>query len=90
MWLRPCAWIHTVGVPVSIDVIFCAADLSDRVVRAVVIRLRPGRAAGARGAREAFEFQAGRAEGVAPGDHLDVVPLRKTRSDAPDRLEQKV
>jgi len=64
-----------VGIPVSIDVVFCGVESSDRIVRAVVIRLRPCRAAGTCGAREAFEFPAGRAEGVAPGDHLDVVAL---------------
>ncbi len=71
LWLRPCAWIHTLGVPVPIDVVFCSLD---GAVRRVVSGLRPARFAGTAGAAMVCELPAGGAAGVAPGDHLDLLP----------------
>ena len=70
LWLTPCAAVHTAGMRVPIDVVFCG---SDGTVVAVARALRPWRAAGARGAAAACELPAGAASPVMPGDHLDRV-----------------
>lgn len=71
LWLRPCRWIHTIGVPGSIDVVFCD---DHGMVSRVIAGLRPGRFAGATGSAAVCEIPAGGAAGVAPGDHLDLLP----------------
>ncbi|HLJ61582.1 MAG TPA: DUF192 domain-containing protein [bacterium] len=70
LWLVPCAWVHTVGMRCTIDVVFCARD--GTVVR-VVTDVRPGRVVRAAGAAVTCELPAGGAAGVRPGDHLHLV-----------------
>jgi len=72
LWLRPCAWVHTIGVKTAIDVILCGRNGE---VRKVVSGLRPGRVAGAPGIAEICELPAGRVDGIAPGDHLDLIRI---------------
>lgn len=71
LWLTPCAAVHTAGMRVPIDVVFCGPD--GKVV-ALARGLRPWRAAGVPGAAAACELPAGAASAVVPGDHLDRVP----------------
>ncbi len=67
LWLRPCGRIHTWGMRVPIDVIFCAADGTVlRVARA----LPPWRTAWADGATQVCELPGGAAAGVVPGHHV--------------------
>ncbi len=66
-----CDWVHTFGVLVPLDIVYCARD--GQVLR-VVPDLRPGRfAARARGAFWSWEAPAGRlAPSVRIGDRLIV------------------
>jgi uncharacterized membrane protein (UPF0127 family) len=70
LWVRPCGLIHTFGMRVPIDIIFCGGD---GTVRRVVPSLRPGRTAMASGSTQVCELPAGQAAGIAPGHHLDLV-----------------
>ncbi len=70
LWLHDCRTIHTVGVPVAIDAVFCGRG---GIVRRVVAPLRACRLAWAAGATQVCELPAGGAAGIAPGDHLDLV-----------------
>jgi uncharacterized membrane protein (UPF0127 family) len=69
MLLRPSSSIHTCFMRFPIDAVFLDAEL--RVLR-VQSRLRPWRAAGARGARAVLELASGEAarRGVSPGERL--------------------
>lgn len=59
--------IHMLFMRFPIDAVFCDRDL--RVVK-VVRRLRPWRAAAARGAKVVIELSPGAADGVDAGDQL--------------------
>jgi uncharacterized membrane protein (UPF0127 family) len=65
--------IHTFFMQFPIDAVFLDSDWR---VRKVVSDLKPGRTAGAKGARAVLELAAGEAErvGVKPGDRLAVAP----------------
>lgn len=67
---RPAGSIHMFFMRFPIDVLFCDAEL--RVVK-VVRGLKPWRTAGARGAKVTIELAAGAADGVEPGDELELV-----------------
>jgi hypothetical protein len=56
LWLSPCAVIHTVGLPRSIEVAFC--DRSGRIL-SVVAPVVPYRLAVCRAAAGAFELRSG-------------------------------
>ncbi len=71
LWVRRCRWIHTAGVRVPLDVIFCD---DDGTVDRIVAGLGPGRIAGAAGSTAVCELPAGGAAGVVHGDHLDLLP----------------
>ncbi len=81
LWLRPCAWVHTIGMRGAIDVILCGRNGE---VRKVVSGLRPCRIAGAPGIAEICELPAGSVEGIAPGDHLDLAGIRRRESSSPE------
>jgi len=68
LWLTPCAAVHTAGMRVPVDVVFCGPT---GTVIGVARGLRPWRAAWAWGASAACELPAGAASAVVPGDHLD-------------------
>jgi uncharacterized membrane protein (UPF0127 family) len=72
--IEPCNSIHTLFMRFPIDAVFLDAEL--RVLR-VRARMRPWRAAGARGARAVLELAAGEAErcGVSPGERLYLTPV---------------
>jgi uncharacterized protein len=74
MLLRSSSSIHTCFMRFPIDVVFLDAEL--RVLR-VQSRLRPWRAAGARGARAVLELASGEAarRGVSPGERLYLTPI---------------
>lgn len=59
LWISPCPSVHTVGMRYAIDVIFLAPD--GRILK-LCPRLRPWRAAGARGAHSTLELRAGLAQ----------------------------
>jgi hypothetical protein len=67
--LRPCAAVHTLGLPGAIDVVFVDAD---GVVLRAVSSLRAWRVAWARRAAATWELPAGACEahGVRPGARL--------------------
>lgn len=67
--LRPCAAIHTFGMPWAIDVLFCDAD--GRIVR-ILENLRPWRVARHPGASCVWELRAGGAAhwGWQVGDRI--------------------
>ena len=67
LWLPRCACVHTIGLRIAIDVIWCGRC---GVIRRVDRFLPPWRMAAARGATDACEVAAGGAAGLAPGDHL--------------------
>jgi uncharacterized membrane protein (UPF0127 family) len=73
--LVPCAAVQTLGLPRAIDVAFCAAD--GRILK-LVAPLPPGRVTTCRGARSAWEFQAGTALrlGLAVGCRLALLRPR--------------
>jgi len=70
LWLRRCACIHTVGLRIAIDLIWC--DLRGVILR-VDRSVRPWRGVAARGAVGVCEVPEGGAIGLLPGDHLDLV-----------------
>ncbi len=70
LWLYDCRTIHTVGVPVAIDAVFCGHGGE---VRRVIASLRPCRLARAARATQVCELPEGGAAGIVPGDHLDLV-----------------
>ncbi len=70
LWLHDCRTIHTMGVPVAIDAVFCGRE---GLVRRVVASLRSCRLARAAGATQVCELPEGGAAGILPGDHLDLV-----------------
>jgi uncharacterized membrane protein (UPF0127 family) len=69
MLFHPGGEIHMFFMRFAIDAVFCDREL--RVVK-VVHGLAPWRMAAARGASIVVELPAGAAEGVAPGDRLQV------------------
>jgi len=70
LWLPRCACIHTCGLHIAIDAVWCGpGDVIVRINRSV----RPWRIAAAKGAENVCEIAAGGAIGLAPGDHLDLV-----------------
>lgn len=70
LWLPRCACIHTGGLRIVIDVIWCGPG---GIIRRVDRSVRPWRVVAVRGALDAYEVPAGGAAGLAPGDHLDLV-----------------
>jgi uncharacterized membrane protein (UPF0127 family) len=82
--LSPAPSIHTGFMRFPIDVIFLDRELS---VLKLVERLKPWRAAGARGARSVLELSPGEVarRGVEVGDFLDVVPGMDLSSASGDR-----
>nr|WP_256490352.1 DUF192 domain-containing protein [Ideonella oryzae] len=71
LWLAPCAAIHTLGMRLTIDIVFVGRD---GVVLKVVPRLRPGRMASCRGAHAVLELREGLAQtlGLHPGRHVSL------------------
>lgn len=67
--LTPCSSVHTIGMRHPIDVVFLRAD--GTVIKSVA-RLRPWRAATARGARAVLELRAGTVSqyGIREGDRV--------------------
>ena len=70
LWLPGCPCIHTGGLRIAIDVIWCGPY---GVIRRVDMAVRPWRIVAARDATDVCEVVAGAAAGLAPGDHLDLV-----------------
>jgi uncharacterized protein len=64
--------IHMWFMRISLDVVFCDADM---VVIDVVRGLRPWRMAMRRGAKSVLELAEGAADGVHPGDRLTVATI---------------
>ena len=62
--------IHMFFMRFAIDAVFCDAEL--RVLK-VARGLRPWRTAAARGAKTTIELPAGGADGLEPGDRLELV-----------------
>jgi hypothetical protein len=61
--------VHMFFMRFAIDAVFCDAEL--RVIK-VVRELRPWRTAGARGANVTIELPVGGADGLEPGDRLEL------------------
>lgn len=70
LWLPRCGYIHTCGLRVAIDAIWCGRD---GVILRVDRSLRPWRIAAAPGAAGVCELSEHHAAVLAPGDHLDLV-----------------
>lgn len=76
MLFRPAGSIHMFFMRFPIDVVFCDEEL--RVIK-VVRGLEPWRLAAARGAKVTIELAAGAADGLEPGDRLQLDSEALTR-----------